>query len=384
MELGRLNEAQDSLSRALELAPMNARTLATALSFIPYKQSDHRFAQLEAVHAGREKLPVIERVRFEFAMGKAMEGIGQYDRAFDAYDEANRLYRDIHPYDEAADVRSLQRTRDLFTPELLALDAAPAPAGAGEPRQRVPIFIVGMLRSGTTLVEQMLASHPAIFGAGELTILGEIAKKADLLLHERTSGESLRQALRKLGDEYLDQLWRHAPAAGYITDKLPGNYRHLGLIHLMLPDAKIIHCLREPMDSCFSCFSLHFKVGHYYSYDQATLGRQYLRYQQLMQHWRQVLPPGRVLDVCYEHVVADAEREARRLLDHLDLAWDPACLRFYETARAVRTASVAQVRKPIYASSVARWKHFEENLGVLLELVGPTAASPASIRTSVS
>ncbi|MEJ1958236.1 MAG: sulfotransferase [Nitrosomonadales bacterium] len=153
-------------------------------------------------------------------------------------------------------------------------------------------------------------------------------------------------------------MWEHAPDARYITDKLPGNYCHLGLIHLMLPNAKIIHCMRDPMDTCFSCYSLRFTRGHEYSYDLRALGRQYLRYRKMMKHWHDALPSGRVLDVRYEDNVADPEKESRRMLDYIGLPWDAACLTFHENKRSVRTASVAQVRKPIYSSSVGTLETF--------------------------
>jgi hypothetical protein len=226
-----------------------------------------------------------------------------------------------------------------------------------------------MLRSGTTLIEQILASHPDIHGAGELTTLDGLAKKAKLLSLDILDWKEALIALRKLGQEYLDQVWKLAPDARYITDKMPGNYGHLGLIHLMLPNAKIIHAVRDPMDTCFSCYSIRFTLGHEYSYDLGTLGRQYQRYSKLMKHWHNVLPAGRILDVRYEDNISDPEREARRILEYLGLPWDPVCLKFYESGRAVRTASVAQVRKPIYSSSVARWKRFENHLEPLLEAI---------------
>jgi hypothetical protein len=219
----------------------------------------------------------------------------------------------------------------------------------------------------------MLASHPAIFGAGELTMLDDIAKKGGLVLRDSTNGAAALSALRKLGQEYLDQVWRLAPDKRRITDKLPGNYGHLGLIHLMLPNAKIIHCMREPLDLCWSCYAMFFSKGHTYSYDLKTLGRHYVRYRRMVEHWHKVLPPSRILDVRYEDIVADPEREAGRLLDYLGLPWNSACLRFYETKRAVRTASLAQVRKPIYSTSVGRWKHFEKYLRPLLEIIDPAA-----------
>jgi len=382
MERGEIEEAEKFLNQGLALAPGEAGPLAAALFHIPYQPHDPRFNHLEDAYARRGSLALEERIKLNFAMGKAMETIGQYDRSFSAYEEGNRLYYEGHPFDEATDESFLEQSRSLFTAELfrkyetLADNLAPIADERGDERQ--PIFIVGMPRSGTTLIEQILASHPAVFGAGELTTLGEIAPKAAHLLRNSTNGEATTLlALRQLGQQYLDQVWKLAPDARAVTDKLPGNYYLLGLIHLMLPHAKIIHCLREPMDSCFSCYAQLFRTGHHYSYDLRTLGRHYLRYTKRVEHWASVLPPSRILDVRYEDNVADPEREARRMLDHVGLVWDSACLRFYETKRAVSTASVAQVRKPMYSTSVARWKRFEKHLRPLVEILHP-ATSPES------
>jgi hypothetical protein len=234
---------------------------------------------------------------------------------------------------------------------------------------RVPIFIVGMPRSGTTLIEQILASHPSVYGAGELPLMASLARKADQLLHAEPSPERALAALRQLGRDYLDQVWRLAPLASHISDKMPENFYFLALIHLMLPQAKIIHAMRAPLDTCFSCFSIFFRYGHEFSYDQQTLGRFYLGYEKLMRHWHQVLPAGRIVDVVYEDMVADHEREARRLLDALGLPWHAACLDFHTTERTVHTASVLQVRQPIYSSSVARWRRFAPYLAPLRAII---------------
>jgi hypothetical protein len=304
-----------------------------------------------------------------------MESIGQYETAFDAYAEGNRLFYFRHPFDEATDESYLEQSRRLFTFEVFEEYAALSTNARPVEDARQPIFIVGMPRSGTTLIEQILASHPSVFGAGELTTLGEIAPKAAHLIRASTNPEATLVGLRQLGQQYLDHVWKLAPGVRAITDKLPGNYYLLGLIHLLLPNAKIIHCLREPMDSCFSCYALLFRTGHHYSYDLETLGRHYLRYRKRIEHWESVLPPRRILNARYEDNVADPEREARRMLDHIGLDWDPACLRFYETKRAVSTASVAQVRKPMYSNSVARWKRFEKHLSPLLKTIHPTMSA---------
>jgi tetratricopeptide (TPR) repeat protein len=391
MHLGKVEEAEASLSKAIELSLGDARPLAAALLFIPYRQDDSRFDRLESVYARRESLAPADRIKLGFSMGKALEDIGEYARSFGAYEEANRLFHVGHPYDEAADERDVEHdcgefTREMFEDWAAAAERSPpvseraipghaipghAIPGHAIPDERVPIFIVGMPRSGTSLIEQMLASHPAVFGAGELPKLGELAQEARLVPLDSSDRESNLATLRALGRQYLEHIGKLAPQARYITDKMPGNYQYLWLIQLALPNAKIIHALRDPMDTCFSCYALRFTLGHEYSYDLRTLGRKYLRYERLMEHWRDALPPGRILSVSYEDNISDPEREVRRMLDHLGLPWNPACVRFYATERAVRTASAAQVRKPIYASSMARWKHFEQHLAPLRETIYP-------------
>jgi hypothetical protein len=175
---------------------------------------------------------------------------------------------------------------------------------------------------------------------------------------------------RRLGETYIERVWRLAPKAERITDKMMSNFLHVGMIHLMLPNAKIIHAMRDPMDSCFSCYSHLFTENNLeFTYDLGSVGRHYVRYIQLMQHWHHILPIGTVLDMHYENMVTDTEGQARRLLEYLDLPWDKRCLAFHQNKRVVRTASVAQVRRPIYRSSIARWKHFERQLELLLDIV---------------
>ncbi len=370
MHLGQTEEGEKTLGRAIELSPDAVRPLATALLFLPYRRDDMRFQRLEAMYAQRESLTAADRIRLGFAMGKAMEDVALYDRAFGAYEEANRLVHDTHPVDEAADDRHLDYVRSRFSrASFERWDAIAATMPVMRDEYIVPIFIVGMPRSGTSLIEQMLASHPAVHGAGELTQIGALADRARLARLDEAPDEAALVALRGLGREYLDQMATLTRGKRYVTDKLPGNHLYLWLIHLALPHAKIIHCMRDPLDTCFSCYALRFTSGHEYSYDLDTLGRKYVRYRSLMQHWRHALPAERLLDVGYEDTVADPEHEARRMLAHLGLPWDSACLRFHETRRAVRTASASQVRRPIYTSSVARWKHFERHLTPLLRYV---------------
>ena len=228
------------------------------------------------------------------------------------------------------------------------------------------------------MVEQILASHPAVHGAGELVLFENILRNPP-----GAGGKDVPfpayvpeldgPAIREIGARYVAELSRLAPGAAHVTDKLPGNFFFIGMIHLALPNAKIVHTVRNPVDTCLSCFSNLFSGAQDFSYDLGELGRHYARYQRLMAHWHRVLPPGTILDVRYEDVVADLEGQARRLLDHCGLAWDPRCLAFNETERPIRTVSATQVRQPIYAHSVERWRVYEKWLGPLLAELGLTA-----------
>jgi hypothetical protein len=247
------------------------------------------------------------------------------------------------------------------------------PASADGP---TPIFIVGMPRSGTSLLEQVLATLPGIHGAGEITWLPETlhVENGDPAADGgefpgTVAGYSTEQYLQ-LGQHYIERIRELAPDATHVVDKLPDNFQHIGLIHLMFPNARIVHSMRDPMDSCFSCYSRLFIANNLgYTYDLGAVARYWVSYHELMQHWHDALPEGRILDVSYESMVGDFENQARRLVDYLGLPWDDRCLGFHQNRRIVKTASVAQVRKPIYKTSVARWKPYERHLGPLFDLV---------------
>ncbi|MEJ1958327.1 MAG: tetratricopeptide repeat protein [Nitrosomonadales bacterium] len=241
MELGRIEEAENFLDKAIELSPAEAGPLTTALLYIDYSQDDPRFNQLEAVYARRNLLSLDERIKLNFAMGKAMENIGQYDRSFTAYEEGNKLHYQAYPFDEAEEERFLANSCNTFSARLFKDCSTVFETLPPAEDERVPIFIVGMPRSGSSLIEQILSGHPEIYGAGEINTF-----KAALLLGASIKGEDDVLKFRKLGLEYLDRVWKLAPGARFITDKLPGNFLHLGLIHLMLPNAKIIHVTRGP------------------------------------------------------------------------------------------------------------------------------------------
>jgi len=238
-------------------------------------------------------------------------------------------------------------------------------------KSELPMFIFGMPRSGTTLVEQILASHSQVHGAGEINDLVDTVK--ELMPTFPAGAEALPlEAWRALGERYVRRLVERNPNALRVTDKMPRNFYLAGLIATALPDARIIHCRRSPMDTCLSCYSLHFPYGQEFTYDLEVLGRYYGIYMQVMEHWRKALP-ARMLTLDYESLVADPETETRRLVSFCGLEWDDACLDFHKSKRSTATASAAQVREPIYRRSVERWRRFERELEPLRVALGPYA-----------
>ena len=239
--------------------------------------------------------------------------------------------------------------------------------GAGVASQR-PIFVIGMPRSGTTLIEQILASHPDVYGAGELQALNQAVTRAGSFPYDLANWSVSN--LAQVAGDYLEQINRLAPNALRVIDKLPGNFLYAGLIPLLLPGARIIHCRRDPVDTCLSCYSKSFAGEQLFAYQLDELGQFYRDYQMLMAQLRQILPPDQFIEVDYEAVVDDLEGQARRLIDFIDLPWNDACLAFHETRRMIRTASVAQVRQPIYTSSKGRWHQHAAHLAPLLIELG--------------
>ena len=365
-EQGDLDGASAAFSAAIEANPsfvdphFNISTLKT------YRSGDPHADMLEALAKRRLNLPEQSRSRLCFAVGKAREDLGYYQRAFDAYAEGNRLARAMIEFDEERLDQTLESIKSLLTKDFIA-----SRPKVGHP-DRTPIFIVGMPRSGSTLLEQVLSSHPSVYGGGELHFLNNVIVQACSL-----KPKGFPQALAmfnadeymEMGGAYVNQLRGFSSMATRITDKMPANFFHIGMIHLMMPNAKIIHSRREPMDTCWSNFTRHFNSTMEFAYDLEELGRYHNRYQDLMDHWTDVLPENKILHVDYESVVDDLEGQARRMIEFVDLDWDEACLAFHRNPRLVQTASIAQVRQPIYKSSLARWRAFEEQLKPLQKVL---------------
>ncbi|HKF61890.1 MAG TPA: tetratricopeptide repeat protein, partial [Dongiaceae bacterium] len=370
-ELGRPEEALQAFDASIALDPTQTEPYLALVSLKGVTVDDPRIGAMERL-AGRGDLPPDRRSLLLFALSQAYERAGRHEESFRHLLEANRLRRGQVTYDERPARRRFERLRQYFTTELIAEKSGQGAASD------LPIFVLGFPRSGTTLVEQILASHPAVHGAGELAFMGEIAaglKARETLYFPECMPFLGAEALVHAGEAYAARLQALAPEAPRITDKMPDNYMFVGLIHLILPRARIIHLRRDPLDVCLSCFGQHFANEINYSYDLSELGRYHRMYLDLMEHWRRVLPPGAMLEVQYEAVVEDIESQARRILDYCGLPWDPRCIAFHETDRLVRTASVDQVRRPIYRSSMQRWRHYETHLAPLMEAL---AADPAA------
>jgi len=310
------------------------------------------------------------RLHLHFALGKAHEDAGDPEPSFAHYSEGNRIRREASGYSAAGMTELTRRCRAVFTRELFA-----ERAGSGAPAAD-PIFVLGMPRAGSTLVEQILASHSQIEGTSELPHLPALVRRLDAehagsgLYPEWVPGLSA-EALKELGEEYLDNARLHRKTERpFFIDKLPNNWINVGLIQLILPNATIIDARRHPLGCCFSNFKQNFARGQSFSYSLEDLGHYYRDYVRLLAHFDAVLP-GRIHRVFHERMVEDSETEIRRLLDHVGVPFEAGCLRFYENERAVRTPSAEQVRRPINRAGVDQWRAFEPWLGPLKDALGP-------------
>jgi tetratricopeptide (TPR) repeat protein len=372
--LGKFDDAMAHFERSIAIEPDYAEPHISRAEMKSFHPGDPDLAALERL-AGMDVFSANNAPIIHFVLARAFEDCGDYARAFEHLRKGNDLKRRQIRYDEQATIKQFRRISTVFNGSLFDRFR-----GAGEPSP-VPVFVVGMPRSGSTLVEQILASHPQVHGAGELTDL-ETATNTALGAGAVPFPDfvpSLDGAtLRRIGQRYIAQLQALGNGRLRIVDKMPGNFLKIGLIRLILPNARIIHTMRDPIDTCVSCYSQTFTVGQEFSYDLGELGRYYRLYSGLMAHWRSVVPSGAILDVSYEDVVDDLEGQARRLIEYCGLPWDDRCLSFHETARPVKTASLVQVRKPLFRSSLERWRKYEGSLGPLLRELGDVV--PLKIR----
>lgn len=367
---GRQQDGIEAYRRAIALAPTCG---AAYWSLANLKTFRFEISEVEAMRTilQRSDLRHDDRVTLEFALAKALEDDAQYGESFEHYSTGNALRRSLVSYDPARRQAHMQRSKEILTHEFFA---ARAHWGSS---QTDPIFIVGLPRSGSTLLEQILASHSAVEGTRELAEITNIARDlggARLALDPFRYLESLAtidaDRIAALAQQYLDEtrLYRSEGRARFV-DKMPNNFFHIGLIHLMFPRAAIIDARRHPLACCFSCFKQYFAMGQIFTYDLVQLGSYYKDYVDLMAHFDAVLP-GRIHRVRYENVVSDLEGQVRKLLDYCGLAFEEQCLRFYENPRVVQTASSEQVRRPIFSEGLDQWRHYEPWLGPLKDALG--------------
>jgi tetratricopeptide (TPR) repeat protein len=369
--LGRRRDSEASYKAALQMDPGIAEAYWSLADLKNYTFGDDEIAAMQRLLES-DKRGRSNEAQLHFALGRALEQRQEYARSFAHYAQGNALRRLDAPFDIDAFERRSARIRTFFDAEFFAKRSG---GGTGSP---APIFIVGLPRSGSTLVEQILASHSRVEGTMELPNILNVVGEFDDLAPARdgypeTVGAASAAQLTALGSRYLAETEPLRSGREHFTDKLPNNFSHIGLIHAILPRATVIDARRHPMDACFSTFKQHFAEGQTFSYDLEDLGHYYRCYLALMDHWDAVLP-GRVLHVQYEALVREPEAHIRRLLEHCGLEFEPACLNFHETRRSVRTASAEQVRQPIYTSGVGHWRHFERELEPLRRALGDCMA----------
>lgn len=379
MQAGQHKEAEAAFTKAFAL-----RRGDTGLLY-NYAVSLHNFTgpedpYLKMLLDASEQLPSLEKeqqAQVLYALFKAYDEIGAYETAFEYASRAAAIKRSATDYDPSVQKEYFAAIAGYFTPETISRHEDHGSSS------EIPVFIAGFPRSGTTLIEQILHAHPDAAGIGENPAFGKIirdhakplpAQGAYIWPYAVPGAENEGLSLRESAIKYLNHIDSLAPGKKRIVNKAITNYIWIGAIHLCFPKAKIIHVVRNPIDCCLSAFTTNFQPGiQPYSYDLNELGAYFAGYMQLMRHWKSILPGRTILTVRYEDIIADLEGQARRILECLDLPWSKNCLRFYETSRAIKTASALQVRKPLYSSSIGRWRHYERNLLPLITALGDYA-----------
>jgi tetratricopeptide (TPR) repeat protein len=357
--LGKKKEKLAAVKKALAINPNHA----TAWHLLAQSQSKHDAATITRMESmweeSQDSMTVDDGVSLCFGLGKIYEDKKDHDTAFMWYSKGNRLKRQSYTYDIYQSESKYTLTRKLYDREWLKQYQH---SGVDD---STPVFVVGLPRSGTSLVEQILASHSQIHGAGELltvprlitTCEQAVGARYPLIAHQLST-----QTYKNFAQSYLAESRANAGDARFVVDKLPGNYLYLGMIHAALPKAKIIHCVRDGMDNAVSIFRNLFGAYTPYAYDLWEIGRMQVMHNEIMQHWKDVLPKGTILEVSYESIVQDFESNAHRMLDFIGVEWEDACMEFHRTKRSVNTASSDQVRQPLYDSSVGASRHYSRHL----------------------
>lgn len=356
---GRFEEAEAMFRRALEIDPRKSFAWAPIADLRRMTREDHDWLDgvMRLVEAG---VPPLEEASLQFALGKYFDDVSDFAGAFKHYQRGNELHRQLAtPYDQVARTAFVDDTIGVFTQRRLAQ----SPEGASDSRR--PVFVTGMMRSGTSLVEQIIAAHPQAAGAGELDFWPDVTRRHERALRRDVPNAAL---IGEVAGSYLRSLARRSQGAQRVVDKSNFNADCLGLIHLTFPHARVVYVRRDPVDTCLSCYFAQFANTLNFTTDLADLTHYYLEHHRLMMHWRSSLPAGTLLEVSYEDLVADQESWSRKIIEFIGLPWDPRCLEFHKTERPVMTASNWQVRQRIYSRSVGRWKNYEKFIGPLLEL----------------
>ena len=366
--LGRQNESVQMYRQAIAARPDHSESYWSLANLKTFQFDEHEVTAMQAL-LDDDGLPDESRVHIHNALGLNNETCKDYDRAFSHFEQCNFLRRQSETYDPVETETGVDRIIEILDDEFMS-----ANEGLGS-NDDSPILIVGLPRSGSTLIEQILASHHLVDGTFELGDLPRVVKRIRRFSKEKARFpdnllELSAENWSEIGDDYIESTRKYRTGAPYFIDKNPNNFIFIGLLRIALPGAKIINAMRHPLDSCFGAYKQLFASGQPFSYDFTEMGEYYLQYRRLMDHWNRVAP-GFSLDIQYEEVVGDLEGQVRRILDFCHLPFDENCLRFHETERAVKTASSEQVRQPIYSSSVNLWRHYEKHLSELLEILEP-------------
>jgi tetratricopeptide (TPR) repeat protein len=366
--LGEIQAAIQNYQIALVTDPNYIDALLGRLRAAPVRAEDRPLVDRAIEMLRRNDLTNRQRINLCFVVGRALDGLGDYEQAFDYFSRANKLRRAGLSFDRQRQRRFTQTMIDCCNSGFFSQRTDYGLSA------EAPIFIIGMPRSGTTLVEQILSAQPQVFAAGELTLVGNIARERREAAAEDAMGLAWlitldKAASQNLARQYLRALPHQEASIIRVTDKMPANFLWLGLIHLMFPNARVVHCHRDPLDVGLSIFFHDFGMLYPYAYDLEDIGCYYSEYLRLMAHWRSVLPADFIFDLSYEQLVAVPETNVARLLAHCGLQWDERCLRFFEKQRPIATASHSQVRQPLYDSSINRWKHYQPYLQPLVDAI---------------